>query len=63
LDEVASRAGLTGVALVTAGDRTWHTGDIDAQYVINSITKSVISAAFMLLAADGAVDPLSVKLV
>jgi CubicO group peptidase (beta-lactamase class C family) len=31
--------------------------------VINSITKSVISAAFMLLAADGAVDPLSVKLV
>ncbi len=56
LDEVASRARLTGAALVTAGDHTWHTGDIDAQYVINSITKSVISAAFMLLAADGAVD-------
>jgi D-alanyl-D-alanine carboxypeptidase len=56
LDEVAGHAGLAGAALVTAGDRTWQTGDIDAQYVINSLTKSVISAAFLLLAAEGAVD-------
>ena len=55
LDEVARRAGLTGTALVTAGDRTWHTGDTDAQYVIYSITKSVISAAFLLLAVEGEV--------
>lgn len=53
LDEIAGRAGLTGTALVTAGDRTWQTGDIDAWYVINSITKSVIAAAFVLLAAEG----------
>lgn len=56
LEEVAGRAGLTGTALVTAGDRTWHAGDVDARYVIYSITKSVISAAFLLLAAEGAVD-------
>lgn len=56
LDEVAGRAGLTGTALVTAGDRTWQAGDIDARYVIYSITKSVIAAAFVLLAAGGAVD-------
>jgi D-alanyl-D-alanine carboxypeptidase len=56
LDEVARRAGLTGTALVTAGDRSWHTGKVDAQYVIYSITKSVLSAAFLLLAAEGAVD-------
>lgn len=56
LDEVARSAGLSGAALVTAGDLSWHTGDLDAQYAIYSITKSVISAAFLLLAADGAVD-------
>jgi CubicO group peptidase (beta-lactamase class C family) len=56
LDEVAGRAGLTGTALVTEGDRTWHRGDLDAQYVIFSLTKPVIAAAFLLLAAEGAVD-------
>ncbi len=56
LDEVASRAGLTGTALVTAGTGAWHAGDVDARYVIYSITKSVICAAFLLLAADGGVD-------
>ncbi|MGD0558626.1 MAG: serine hydrolase domain-containing protein [Streptosporangiaceae bacterium] len=52
LDEAAGRAGLTGTALVTAGDSTWQTGDIDAQYVIYSITKSVIAAAFLLGEVD-----------
>ncbi len=56
LDEIAGRAGLTGTALVTVRDRTWAVGDVDAQYVTYSITKSVIAAAFLLLAADGAVD-------
>jgi CubicO group peptidase (beta-lactamase class C family) len=56
LDEIAGRAGLTGTALVTVGDRSWQSGDVDARYVIYSITKPVISAAFLLLAADGAID-------
>jgi D-alanyl-D-alanine carboxypeptidase len=56
LDEVAGRSGLTGTALVTAGDRTWQTGDTDARYVIYSITKPVIAAAFLLLAAGGEAD-------
>jgi D-alanyl-D-alanine carboxypeptidase len=56
LDEVAGRAGLSGTALVSTGDRVWQAGDIDARYVIYSITKSVIAAAFLLLAAEGAVD-------
>lgn len=56
LDEVAGRAGLTGAALVTAAGRVWQAGDIDARYVIYSITKPVIAAAFLLLAAGGAVD-------
>jgi hypothetical protein len=40
LDEDAGRAGLTGAARVTAGDRTWQAGDIDARYVIYSIAKT-----------------------
>jgi D-alanyl-D-alanine carboxypeptidase len=56
LDEVAGRAGLTGAALITAGDRAWHAGDIDARYVIYSVTKPLIAAAFVLLAAAGTVD-------
>jgi D-alanyl-D-alanine carboxypeptidase len=56
LDEIAARAGLTGAALVTAGDSSWQAGDADAEYVIYSITKSLIAAAFLLLAAEGAVD-------
>lgn len=55
-DDVAGRAGLSGTALVTCGDRAWASGDLDARFVIYSITKSVISAAFLLLAAEGAVD-------
>jgi D-alanyl-D-alanine carboxypeptidase len=56
LDDVAGRAGLTGTALVTCGDRTWASGDLDARFVIYSVTKPVISAAYLLLAAEGAVD-------
>lgn len=56
LDDVAGRAGLSGTALVTRGDRTWVSGDLDARYVIYSVTKPVIGAAFLMLAAEGAVD-------
>jgi D-alanyl-D-alanine carboxypeptidase len=56
LADIAARAGLSGTALVSVGDRTWHTGDIDARFVIYSITKPVISAAFLLLEAEGVLD-------
>jgi D-alanyl-D-alanine carboxypeptidase len=56
LDDLAQRAGLTGAALVTAGELAWQAGDVDAPFVIYSITKSVIGAALLSLAADDAID-------
>jgi CubicO group peptidase (beta-lactamase class C family) len=55
-EDVLARSGLTGVALVTAGELAWQAGDADAPFVIYSLTKPVICAALLLLAADGAVD-------
>ncbi len=55
LDEIAERSKLGGTALVSWDDRAWERGDVDAHYVIYSITKPVISASLQLLAADRAV--------
>jgi D-alanyl-D-alanine carboxypeptidase len=53
---VLAESGLSGAALVTAGERAWQAGDVDAPFVIYSITKSVIAAALLSLAAQKAVD-------
>ena len=42
--------------LVTCGDSVWQSGDVDAQFVIYSITKSAIAAAFLLLEQEGVLD-------
>ncbi|SRR5712691_7845383 len=55
-DDVLAQSGLTGAALVTAGDLVWQAGDIDAPFVIYSLTKPVICAALLSLAAEGAID-------
>jgi D-alanyl-D-alanine carboxypeptidase len=56
LGDVLARSGLNGVALVTTGDLAWQSGDIDAPYVIYSLTKPVIAAALLLLVAKGTID-------
>jgi len=56
LDDIADASGLTGAAIVTTPSRSWERGDIDAQFVIYSIAKSVIAAAFLLLAEEGEID-------
>lgn len=56
LTGIAERSNLSGAALVTWGDHAWEHGDIDAHSVIYSVTKSVISAAVLLLAGEGAVS-------
>lgn len=55
-DQVLAESGLTGAALVTAGDAVWQRGDVDAPFVIYSVTKSVIAAAFLTLADELAID-------
>jgi D-alanyl-D-alanine carboxypeptidase len=55
-DGIAELGGLTGVALVTDENSAWKSGDIEAPFVIYSLTKSVISAALLALAAQRAVD-------
>jgi D-alanyl-D-alanine carboxypeptidase len=56
LDEIADASKLSGAALVTWDDQVWKRGDVDAHYPIYSITKSVMSAAVLLLVDDGAVS-------
>ncbi|MEQ7123744.1 serine hydrolase [Actinopolymorpha sp. B11F2] len=56
LHEVAERSKLSGAALVTWGDQAWEHGDVDAHHVIYSVTKSVISAAILLLAGEGVIS-------
>jgi D-alanyl-D-alanine carboxypeptidase len=55
-EELLAQSGLTGTALVTSGKTAWKRGDIDAPFVIYSLTKPVISAAILKLAAERAVD-------
>jgi D-alanyl-D-alanine carboxypeptidase len=50
LSEIVGRSSLNGVALVRVADSWWQRGDVDAPFVIYSITKSVIAAAVSLLA-------------
>ncbi len=45
-----------GAALVTTGELAWQAGDIDAPFVIYSLTKPVICAALLSLAAERAID-------
>ena len=56
LDDIVERTKLPGTALVRVGDRAWNRGDVDAHFVIYSVTKSVIAAAFLQLAGEGVVD-------
>jgi D-alanyl-D-alanine carboxypeptidase len=42
--------------LVTSGDSVWQSGDVDAPFVIYSVTKSAIAAAFLLLEQEGVLD-------
>ncbi|HET7018141.1 MAG TPA: serine hydrolase domain-containing protein [Streptosporangiaceae bacterium] len=53
LDDVLARSGLSGAALVSAGDLLWQAGDVEAPFVIYSLTKPVICAALLLLADAG----------
>jgi D-alanyl-D-alanine carboxypeptidase len=55
-DGIEGLDGLTGTALVTAGGTAWKRGDIDAPFVIYSLTKPVISAALLKLAAERVLD-------
>ncbi len=56
-DELAAILGAhAGVALVAAGELAWEAGDLDAPFVIYSITKPVICAALLSLAAEGTID-------
>src|SRR6185437_4282944 len=55
-DDVLARSGLSGAALVTAGDLVWQAGDIDAPFVIYSLTKPLICAALLHLAEAGEID-------
>jgi D-alanyl-D-alanine carboxypeptidase len=48
--------GPSGTALVTCGDSVWQSGDVDAPFVIYSITKSAIAAAFLLLEQEGVLN-------
>lgn len=56
LDELLVRIGPDGTVLVTCGDLVWQSGDVDARFVIYSVTKSAIAAAFLLLEQEGAID-------
>ena len=56
LDELLARIGPDGTALATCGDLVWQSGDVDAPFVIYSITKSAIAAAFLILEQDGVLD-------
>lgn len=55
-DQLVERAGLIGTALVTVGDDSWERGDVDAQFVIYSLAKSVIAASFIFLDGGGELD-------
>jgi D-alanyl-D-alanine carboxypeptidase len=56
LDELLARIGPAGTVLVTCGDSVWQSGNVDAPFVIYSVTKSAIAAAFLLLEQEGMVD-------
>jgi D-alanyl-D-alanine carboxypeptidase len=56
LDELLARIGPRGTALVTCGDLVWQSGDVDASFVIYSVTKSAIAAAFLLFEQEGVLD-------
>jgi D-alanyl-D-alanine carboxypeptidase len=55
-EELLAQSELTGVALVTSGKTAWKRGDIDAPFVIYSLTKPVIAAALLSLAAERVIN-------
>jgi D-alanyl-D-alanine carboxypeptidase len=56
LAQLAGRFELTGAAFVSVGADRWQHGDVDAPFVVYSLTKSLIAAAFLALADQGTID-------